>query len=420
MTETGTQTASIERASIEQIIGTGDVRAVYQPIVELDSGRTVGYEALARGPRGTDLEMPNAMFAAAAKAGLITELDWLCRAAAVEGALRSNIGRSTRLFVNVEPTTFRRSGPAALEALFARAAGELDLVVEITERALVDDPSALIAGLAGVRRLGIRVAIDDVGADPASLALLPFVEPDVIKLDLRLVQQQADAGIAAIASAVRADAERRGATILAEGIETDEHRRRALVLGARLGQGWLYGRPAGLPLDVLECSLPAMSMTSESQPVPITPWSLVADSEGRRSTTRRLLLPMSRFIEQRAMDGDPSVVLSCFQDVRHYSAATMRRYEQLSARRSVVGAVGLGMARRPSAGVRGGTLPDGHPLAGEWTVSVVGPHEAVALIAREIGSTGPESEREFEYVITHDRRTVVAAARSLMQHIGTA
>ena len=62
-------------------------------------------------------------------------------------------------------------------------------------------------------------------------------------------------------------------------------------------------------------------------------------------------------------------------------------------------------------------MPTGHPLAGEWTVTVVGPHDAVALIAHECGGHGHGAEREFDYVITHDRPTVVAAARSLMQHI---
>jgi hypothetical protein len=57
-------------------------------------------------------------------------------------------------------------------------------------------------------------------------------------------------------------------------------------------------------------------------------------------------------------------------------------------------------------------------MRGEWTVAVVGPHDAAALIARDRGDTGPDSDRTFDYVITHDRATVISAARSLMQHIG--
>lgn len=81
----------------------------------------------------------------------------------------------------------------------------MSVFVEFTERALLDDPAVVLMALARVRSLGFGVAIDDLGADPASLALLPFMEPDVIKLDLHLVQQRADDEIAAIVTAVRAD-----------------------------------------------------------------------------------------------------------------------------------------------------------------------------------------------------------------------
>ncbi len=72
---------------------------------------------------------------------------------------------------------------------------------------------------------------------------MPLLRPDVIKLDLRLVQRQPDAEIAEIVNAVNTQAERTGAIVLAEGIETDEHLATARALGATLGQGWLFGRP---------------------------------------------------------------------------------------------------------------------------------------------------------------------------------
>src|SRR4029453_11490950 len=91
------------------------------------------------------------------------------------------------------------------------------------------------------------IAIDDVGADPRSLALMPFLEPDVIKLDMRLVQAQPSAEIARVTHAVSAEAERSGARVIAEGIETEAHAHRAAALGADLAQGWLFGRPGPLP-----------------------------------------------------------------------------------------------------------------------------------------------------------------------------
>jgi EAL domain-containing protein (putative c-di-GMP-specific phosphodiesterase class I) len=409
----------IAELSIAQVVDTGAVTAVYQPIVELASGRVVAYEALARGPRGTYLESPNHLFAAAAEAGLVTALDWVCRAAALQGALEAGLGRSTKLFVNVEPASLRAPRPAQFETLIELATSALSIVVEVTERSLVDDPAALIKALSRAREAGMGVAIDDLGADLASLTLLPFVEPDVIKLDMSLVQQHADSEIASIAGAVRADAERRDATILAEGIETQEHLDRAFVLGARLGQGWLFGRPEHLPtlLPHRQRNTDSFIEFATSQPVPPTPWALVADWGQRQTTEKRLLMPMSHHIEQRALTGDPCVVMSAFQDAAHFTPATRRRYEQLADQRSMVGAIATGMAHSPGRGIRGGSLPRNHPLAGEWTVTVVGPHDAAALIARDLGDNGSEQTRSFEYVITHDRPTVIAAARSLMQYI---
>lgn len=405
--------------TIDEIIETGAVSAEYQPIVELDTGLVVGYEALARGPRGSSLQSPDRLFGAAARRGVTTELDWACRAAALRGALESGLGRELKLFVNVEPSSLRTLAPPELRALLDLAASALSVVVEVTERSLVDDPASLVAALSQIRADGMGIAIDDVGAVPASLALLPFVEPDVIKLDMSLVQRHTDTEIARIAAAVHADAEHRGALVLAEGIETAEHLDRALVLGARLGQGWMFGRPQPFdgPLPYRQRRSDAGLSFAPSTAVVSTPWSLVQDWPQRRIAEKRLLMPMSHHVEKCASFGESSVLLSAFQDASHFTPDTVHRYERLAANRSMVGAIATGMSHRPAEHVRGGSLPPDHPLCGEWTVTVVGPHDAAALIARDLGDSGPDGCRRFEYVITHDRPTVIAAGRCLLQYI---
>lgn len=391
----------------------------YQPIVDLDDGRVVAYEALVRGPAGTELARPDQLFAAAEREGLVVELDWACRAAAARGALAAGLDRSTHLFVNVEPRALRAPVPERFVAELAEATRRLRLVVEVTERALVHDPAAMVAALRAMRAAGLGIALDDVGADPGSLALLPFVEPDVIKLDLRLVHDRTDAEIAAIAAAVRADAERRGAVILAEGIETPLHRRRAEVLGATYGQGWLFGRPGPLPADGPLAGRASLPAASRPAMVPDSPWSLVQGSPACRTTTKSLLMPMSHHLEQQARSGDAhGVVIGAFQDAVHFTPATAARYAALADRCALVGAVGRSLDRAP-ASVRTGPLPDGDPLADEWTVAVVTPHYAGALIARERddGAAGADGDRRFDYVITHDRDTVVAATRSLLRRL---
>lgn len=92
-----------ELTELAEILGDGAVHAVYQPIVDLGTGRPVAYEALARGPVGSSLERPDRLLSAARAAGRLGELDWACRVAALRGALDAGMTRSVSLFVNIEP-----------------------------------------------------------------------------------------------------------------------------------------------------------------------------------------------------------------------------------------------------------------------------------------------------------------------------
>src|SRR4029078_264991 len=108
-------------------------------------------------------------------------------------------------------------------------------------------PAELLATAGGIRDAGWGIALDDVGAEPASLALMPFLDPDVVKLDLRLIQDTPTEDLAEVINAVNAEAERSNLTILSEGIETPEHEATSLALGATPGQGRLYGRHGAAP-----------------------------------------------------------------------------------------------------------------------------------------------------------------------------
>ncbi len=222
------------------------IAPVFQPLVDLDTGRVVAYEALARGPRGGALESPAALFAVAREADMLSELDCVCRARAVRTAVAAGLPEGTGLFVNIEPDALAAPCPVDLAADLEPPPG-LQPFVEITERALTAQPAELLGEIARLRERGWGVALDDVGADTRSLALMPLLQPDVIKLDLRLVQEQPTTEVAEIVNGVLAERERSGATILAEGIENDAHLDTARALGAQLGQGWLLGRPGPLP-----------------------------------------------------------------------------------------------------------------------------------------------------------------------------
>jgi EAL domain-containing protein (putative c-di-GMP-specific phosphodiesterase class I) len=231
----------------DDIVDRRRVRAVFQPIVELESGHTIGYEALARGPAGSHFEQPKTLFEYAYRTGRSAELDWVCRASAVAAAMAAGMPREVTLFINAEPASLRTPGPPDLFDTVRDGSRSLNIVVELTERYLSRDPASVLDAVAAARAAGVGVAIDDVGADPASLAMMPLVRPDVIKLDLSLIQSRPDQEVARTVNGVLAEVERTGATVLAEGIESRHHTAIALSMGATLGQGWKFGRPGPLP-----------------------------------------------------------------------------------------------------------------------------------------------------------------------------
>jgi EAL domain-containing protein (putative c-di-GMP-specific phosphodiesterase class I) len=398
----------------------GGIRTVYQPIVRLSDRRPIGYEALARGPRGSELERPDLLFAAATAEGRAAELDWECWRRSLKGACDGGLNGGATLFVNVEPSSASAWVPEAEDDLLAASLSRFPLVVELTERALTAVPTELMRLVDGLRERGARIALDDVGTDPRSLALMPFIRPDVIKLDLKLMQGRPTPAIAEVVQAVAAEAERTGAQVLAEGIETEEHLQRALALGAVYGQGWLFGRPGELrPDDVAAASLPLPRAVAED--ASRTPFEIVTAERPLRRGDKRLLLQLTRSIEeQAAKQGPATVILSTFQEAPFFTAKTARRYVELARDAALVGALGVGLATEPAPGIRGVSLDAAEPLRGEWDVAVLGPHFAAAFVARDLGDAGTDFDRRFDFCMTHDRDLATTAARTMMRRIAAA
>ncbi|RKS75460.1 PAS domain S-box-containing protein/diguanylate cyclase (GGDEF)-like protein [Motilibacter peucedani] len=402
---------------IEDVLGAGAVRSVFQPIVELDTGSVVAYEALARGPEGP-LERPDVLFAAAREAGRLAELDELCRRTALRGAVAAGVVPPLTLFVNVEPEVLDTAPLDELLAIAADAPHGLQVMLEITERALAARPAELLATVTRLRAAGWRIALDDVGADDLSLAFMPLLRPDVVKLDLRLVQQRPGPAVAEIMNAVNAYAERTGALLLAEGIEDEGHLEMARALGARLGQGWMFGRPAATLATALATApldLPATVPAGASQD---SPFRCLPEGTALRRSTKPLLIEVSKHLEREALRfGSTCVVVATFQEARHFTAPTAHRYRELAERVGFVAAIGDGLPAEPVAGVRGADLTEGDPVHGEWDIAVLAPHFSAALLARDLGDGGPDMERTFEFALTYDRDVVADAAAALMSRV---
>lgn len=204
-----------QRASIEAVLQVDGMHVALQPIAELGSGAVIGFEALARFA-GTPYRPPDIWFADAEAVGLGVQLE----TAAISMALAAlpAIPATAFLSLNLSPGAARSEAVAQ-----ALAHVPLDrLVLEVTEHVHVDDYPGTRENLDRFRSQGARLAIADAGAGYASFAHILQLEPDFIKLDISLVRGiDADPGKRALASAFVAFASETGASIIAEGIETE-------------------------------------------------------------------------------------------------------------------------------------------------------------------------------------------------------
>ena len=403
-------------AQLDQILGERLIVPVFQPIIDLQTGDVVGVEALARGPEDSIMHSPAALFEAAQVLGRLHELDCLCRFTAISNARAAAPLTPELVFVNVEPGTVELPMTEELRALLADDL-PFQVVVEFTERALTHRLASLLRHAAEIRERGNVIALDDLGVDPQSIALLPLLQPEIVKLDMSLLADDLPHEAAQAAVAVAPYAETTGARVIAEGIETEQQLATALALGAHWGQGYYFARPApltalaGLRIARTRPSL-ALARTPSAHIAANTPYSLAAVSGTSRHGDRALLRAISGQLERQALTlGDVVVLLLVIQDSLDARTLTVPLTE-LGASAAVVGVFGRGMELAPALGVVGVDLADTDPLLQEWAVVVLGPHNAALMAARQVDHEGDRVH--FDFVLSHERELVVDVARSLL------
>ncbi|MCL6596232.1 MAG: EAL domain-containing protein [Firmicutes bacterium] len=218
------------------------VHPVFQPILDLTTGRTVAYEALSRltDPDGRPIP-PDRAFADAEQGGYAAALDALALRTIGTRALRA-LPPGLRLFVNVSPSTLLTC-EHAFEPLRGLAG---HVVLEITERRPIgrEEEARMRGALASLRAQGFAVALDDLGDGYASLGRMLALEPEYVKLGLELVRGiEADPRRVAMVESIVHFGRRAGAVLVAEGIETEACYATLRHLGVDLGQGYLFARP---------------------------------------------------------------------------------------------------------------------------------------------------------------------------------
>ncbi len=236
-------------AAVAQVAATGAIRAVFQPIYDLATGIPRGFEGLVRPLPDSGFADPGTMFEAAEATGRTGELDIACLNTVMETAARLRLPGS--LTVNLSPRTLERddfSVHALLRMIVRHGLDPRNIVLELTEREAVEDLDRLRRAVEACRVAGIRLAADDVGAGNAGLRLLSQLRFDIVKIDLSLVQGGAvrDTSLE-IVKTLRDLADRWGALVVAEGIETPAQLDVVRSLGIGAGQGYLLGRPTDRP-----------------------------------------------------------------------------------------------------------------------------------------------------------------------------
>ncbi|WP_183094056.1 putative bifunctional diguanylate cyclase/phosphodiesterase [Nocardioides stalactiti] len=253
------QALALERLRIEADLrgaaARGELVLHYQPLVNLTTGCATGVEALIRWQHpARGLLQPAAFLPIAEDTDLIFEVGtWVAHEAARRTAAWRAAGTPTRVSINVSAAELLRTDVVRTIAGAVEAAGAepRDLVVEVTESAILTDIESTVVQLEALRALGVGVALDDFGTGFSSLSHLRQLPADEIKIDRTFIAELGHNPVCdAIVTSVITLAHAIDLVVVGEGIETEEQRAHLARLGCDRGQGYLLGRPASYAVPV--------------------------------------------------------------------------------------------------------------------------------------------------------------------------
>jgi diguanylate cyclase (GGDEF)-like protein len=229
----------------QEILDKEQIYSVFQPIVNLRNGETIGYEALSRGPDDTELHSPIALIDEAKRQNKLFELEVLFRKKAITKASEQKINKL--LFVNVDPSIINdKKFTEGFTYNYSEEHGIIpkNIIFEITERSSVNNYDQFSNTLKHYRKEGFGIAFDDTGAGFSNLFAISQINPEYIKIDLSLIRNiDKDVFKQSILKSFSILASLTNTKLIAEGIETQEELKTLINLGVFAGQGFFLGMP---------------------------------------------------------------------------------------------------------------------------------------------------------------------------------
>ena len=234
---------------IEELIARRELSAVFQPIVDFEASAILGYEGLIRGPAGTPLETPFALFSQALAEGCTIELERAAARTCIEAFAK--LAFDGKLFLNFSAGAIHQLAEAHEDTLALLRHHGIDptrIVIELTEQSAIPDVGKFLPAIATLRSFGGRFALDDYGTANASMNLWVRLQPDIVKIDRFFIHDIASDPLKFEAvRAMQHFANASGAQLVAEGVENEADLIVVRDMGIGCGQGFFFGRPHPQP-----------------------------------------------------------------------------------------------------------------------------------------------------------------------------
>ncbi|MBH1941748.1 EAL domain-containing protein [Mobilitalea sibirica] len=243
--------------ALEYIIKNKKIKTVFQPIISLKDGCVLGHEALSRITCDSMIENPEMLFSVAGTYNRLWDLELLCRTTALEAAYKFMRPPYNKiLFINVNPNTMHDENfkkGFTKEFLMQYNIRPNNVIFEITEKNAITDMEGFLLTINHYRSQNYKIAIDDAGAGYSGLNLISDVNPNYIKLDMKLIRGiDADCLKYALVKGLVELSKLSNIALIAEGIETYEELKTLIKLGVQYGQGYYIQKPDTMISEIRE------------------------------------------------------------------------------------------------------------------------------------------------------------------------